>query len=74
MDCFFGADGQTSMAEARWGLIMRFISSWADLKGRREKNVYGCFPTGKFENFLDQLLENLAVTTSHHQQVKNTDD
>ena len=45
-----------------------------ELKGKREKKIYGCFPAGKFDNFLDQLLENLAVTTSHHQQVKNTDD
>ena len=34
----------------------------------------GVFPAGKFDNFLDQLLENLVVITSHHQQVKNTDD
>ena len=46
----------------------------AFLNGDLEEKVYGCFPTSKFDIFLDQLLENLAVTNSHHQQVKNVDD
>ena len=53
---------------------MRFHLVMGRLKGKREKKFYGCFLAGKFEKFLDQLLEYLIVTTSHHQQVKNTDD
>ena len=53
---------------------MRFHLVMGGMKGKREKKVYGCFPAGKIDKFLDQLLEILAVTTSHHQQVKNIDD
>ena len=53
---------------------MRFHLVMGGLKGKRLKKIYECFSAGKFDKFLDQLLENLVVTTSHHQQVKNTDD
>ena len=39
-----------------------------------KKMFMGVFQLENLTIFLDQLLENLAVTTSHHQQVKNTDD
>ena len=53
---------------------MGFHLVMGGLKGRREKSFMGVFPAGKFDKFLDRLLENLAVITSHHQQVKNIDD